>query len=63
MHFLPSKEFEDLDEIIARHIQPIAAFARDILNYKYYKDSDGGNREIMERICGDEKRKAPSKSV
>ena len=57
------QEFEDLDEIIARHIQPMAAFVRDILNYKYYKDSDGGNREIMEKICLEEKKKAPSKLV
>ncbi len=55
-------EFEDLDEIIARYIQPMAAFARDITNYKYYVDSEGGKRDIMEKIVQEEKRKANSRS-
>ncbi len=54
-------EFEDLDEIIARYIQPMAAFARDITNYKYYVDSEGGKRDIMEKIVMEEKRKANSR--
>ncbi|KAK2165050.1 hypothetical protein LSH36_55g00002 [Paralvinella palmiformis] len=59
--WIQNEEFEDLDEIIARHIQPMAAFVRDILSYKYHKESDGGNREVMEKICIEEKKKAPSK--
>ena len=55
------EEFEDLDEIIARYIQPMAAFARDITNHKYYVESEGGKRDIMEAIVTEEKRKAPSK--
>lgn len=55
------QEFEDLDEIIARHIQPMAAFARDILYFKYYKDSEGGKREILDKVLIDEKKKAPSR--
>ena len=58
---IDQEEFEDLDEIIARHIQPMAAFARDILNYKYYLDADGGNKEIIEKIITEEKKRAPSK--
>jgi transcription elongation factor SPT6 len=53
--------FEDLDEIIARYVQPMAAQARDILNYKYYVDSEGGRREIMDKILTDDKRKQPSR--
>ncbi|GAB6026482.1 hypothetical protein CHUAL_012908 [Chamberlinius hualienensis] len=54
-------EFEDLDEIIARHVQPMAATARDILNYKYYRDTQGGKREVIEKILVEEKKKTSSK--
>jgi transcription elongation factor SPT6 len=57
------QEFEDLDEIIARHIQPMAAFARDLLTFKYYKDADGGKKEVLERLVLDEKKKMPSRCV
>ncbi|XP_052215259.1 transcription elongation factor SPT6-like isoform X2 [Dreissena polymorpha] len=53
--------FEDLDEIIARHIQPMASYARDILNFKNYMDTDGGKKEIVDRKLYEEKKKAPSK--
>lgn len=59
--FIGTEEFEDLDEIIARHIQPMAAFARDVMNFKYYKESDGGKREILEKILMEEKKKGPSR--
>ncbi len=39
----------------------MAAFARDILNYKYYQDTDAGKRELMDKFIIDEKKKAPSK--
>lgn len=55
------QEFEDLDEIIARHIQPMAAFARDVMNFKYFKESDGGKREILGKILLEEKKKGPSR--
>jgi len=53
--------FEDLDEIIARHIQPMAAYARDMLSYKYHVDSDGGRRDILDRLLIDDKRKQPNR--
>ncbi|KAH9498657.1 Transcription elongation factor SPT6 [Bulinus truncatus] len=53
-----SKEFEDLDEIIARYIQPIAANVRDIMAFKYYRDSEGGKRDILDKILTEEKNKA-----
>lgn len=39
----------------------MAAFARDILNYKYYKRAEGGMQEVLDKICLEEKRKAPTK--
>ncbi|ESO97932.1 hypothetical protein LOTGIDRAFT_103494 [Lottia gigantea] len=56
-----NEEFEDLDEIIARHVQPMAALARDILGFRYYRDSEGGKREILEKLLVVEKRKGPSR--
>ncbi|GIX91603.1 transcription elongation factor SPT6 [Caerostris extrusa] len=56
-----SKPFEDLDEIIARHIQPMAGYARDLLNFRYYTAANGGKREEVEKVLYEEKKKAPSK--
>ncbi|KAL4223178.1 Transcription elongation factor SPT6 [Mactra antiquata] len=55
------EEYEDLDEIIARHIQPMASHARDIINFKNYLDSDGGKRDVLEKKLYEEKKKAPSR--
>jgi transcription elongation factor SPT6 len=35
--WIGNEEFEDLDEIIARHINPMASHARDLLNFRYYR--------------------------
>lgn len=56
-----TEEFEDLDEIIARHIQPMAGYARDLINFKYFRDGDGGKKDVMDKIVSDDKKKAPSK--
>lgn len=40
------QEFEDLDEITARYIQPMASFARDMLGHKYFQECNRGNREV-----------------
>lgn len=53
------QEFEDLDEIIARHIQPMASFARDIFNFKNYRSSDGGKKEVLDKWLHEEKKKTP----
>lgn len=34
--FIDNEAYEDLDEIIARYIQPMASFARELSNYKYF---------------------------
>ena len=59
--WISHEEFEDLDEIIARHINPMAAHARDILNFKYCKDTQGGKREVADEILRTEKKAQPSK--
>ncbi|XP_065088333.1 transcription elongation factor SPT6 isoform X1 [Ochlerotatus camptorhynchus] len=56
-----NEEFEDLDEIIARYISPMASYARDLLNYKYYKDTDGGMKDKAEEFLKEEKKKNPNK--
>ncbi|XP_065201238.1 transcription elongation factor SPT6 [Planococcus citri] len=56
-----TEEFEDLDEIIARYINPMAACARDLLTYKYYKDTEGGKAEIAEKVLREEQEKNPKK--
>ena len=50
-----------MDEIQARHISPMAMHAREVLNHKYFKDTEGGQRQKLEEILTAEKRKAPSK--
>ncbi|XP_023303515.2 transcription elongation factor SPT6 [Lucilia cuprina] len=54
-------EFEDLDEIIARHVNPMAACARELLTYKYYRDTGGGLKDKMEELLKEEKLKDPRK--
>ncbi|OWF42541.1 Transcription elongation factor SPT6 [Mizuhopecten yessoensis] len=56
-----NEEFEDLDEILARHIQPMAALARDIMNFKYHKEFESGKRETLDKILLEEKKKGPSR--
>ncbi|KAK2574192.1 Transcription elongation factor SPT6 [Acropora cervicornis] len=58
--WIDSEEFEDLDEIIARHVQPMASFAREILNHKNYRAVDGNKTKLEETLLA-EKRKAPQR--
>lgn len=50
-----------MDEILARHIAPIANHAREIISHKYYKDAEGGLKSKLEEILIQEKRKAPGR--
>lgn len=59
--WIGGEEFEDLDEILARHIQPMASYARDVLNFKYYRMAENGKRELLDKVLHEEKKKAPSK--
>uniref|UniRef100_A0A915AX80 Suppressor of Ty 6 homolog n=5 Tax=Parascaris univalens TaxID=6257 RepID=A0A915AX80_PARUN len=57
-----SDEFEDLDEILARHIQPMAAFARDVLSHKYFLDGvKAEDRENIEMHLADERKRDPTR--
>ncbi|GFR31977.1 transcription elongation factor SPT6 [Trichonephila clavata] len=56
-----NESFEDLDEIIARYIQPMAGYARDLINFRYFVNADGGKKEEMERILFEEKKKVANK--
>ncbi|XP_051536488.1 transcription elongation factor SPT6 isoform X2 [Myxocyprinus asiaticus] len=46
--WINNEEFEDLDEITARFIQPMAAFARDLLGHKYFHECNGGDRKKIQ---------------
>ncbi|EDV44490.1 uncharacterized protein Dana_GF20387 [Drosophila ananassae] len=63
--WIGTEEFEDLDEIIARHITPMALAARELIQYKYYKPNtcpvNGNERDFMEGILRDEKTRDPKK--
>lgn len=57
-----SQEFEDLDEILARHIQPMAALARDVLSHKYFVDGKKAeDRDAIESYLLDEKKRNPQR--
>lgn len=59
--WINNEEFEDLDEIIARHVTPMAAHARDLLYFRYYKDTEGGHKDKAEEYLKEEKKKNSSK--
>jgi transcription elongation factor SPT6 len=59
--WIGGEEFEDLDEIIARHVTPMAAHARDLLYFKYYRETNGGHKDKAEEVVKEEKKKNPSK--
>lgn len=59
--WIGSEEFEDLDEIIARYVTPMAQHARDLFAFKYYRDTEGGHKDKMEELLKEEKKKMPSK--
>ncbi|KAK1883319.1 Transcription elongation factor SPT6 [Dissostichus eleginoides] len=56
--WINSEEFEDLDEISARYIQPMASFARDLLGHKYFQEL--GSKDKMEELLVKTKREKPT---
>ncbi|XP_046876108.1 transcription elongation factor SPT6 isoform X1 [Hypomesus transpacificus] len=58
--WINTEEFEDLDEITARYIQPMAAFARDLLGHKYFHECYGGDRKKMEELLIRSKKEKPT---
>lgn len=59
--WIGNEEFEDLDEIIARHVTPMSSHARDLLYFRYYKDFEGGHKDKAEEFLKEEKKKNSSK--
>ncbi|XP_059382416.1 transcription elongation factor SPT6 [Carassius carassius] len=58
--WINNEEFEDLDEITARYVQPMAAFARDLLSHKYFQECNGGDRKKMEEVLIRSKKEKPT---
>ncbi|KAM4627878.1 transcription elongation factor SPT6-like [Polymixia lowei] len=58
--WINNEEFEDLDEITARYVQPMAAFARDLLSHKYFQECSGGDRKKMEEVLVKSKKEKPT---
>ncbi len=50
-----------MDEILARYVQPMAAFTRDLLNYKYNLDADGGDKTVITAKLLEDKNKNSSR--
>lgn len=47
---------------MARHIQPMAAFARDVLSHKYFLDGvKAEDRENIEMHLADERKRDPTR--
>ncbi|XP_076670314.1 transcription elongation factor SPT6 isoform X2 [Andrena cerasifolii] len=57
--WIGNEEFEDLDEIIARHINPMAAYVAELLDFKYYKSSLEGIKDKAEEILKEQKKQNP----
>lgn len=44
------EEFECLDEILANYVQPMAGFARDLINFRYVPNHAPGNAVDQRRM-------------
>lgn len=58
--FIDTEEFEDLDEIVARYVNPMAQLAREIITYKYFRNING-DRSLAEKFLTEEKSKTPTR--
>lgn len=59
--WIGNDEFEDLDEIIARYVNPMASHARDLINFKYFITTLGGSRQRADEYLLEEKAKNANK--
>ena len=48
--WIGTEEFEDLDEILARHVNPLAALAAEMMDYKHYKPTVMGLKDRAEEV-------------
>jgi hypothetical protein len=60
---IEGEDFEDLDEILARYVNPMANNVREILNYKYFHDFDDDSKklEVIESLLLNEQRANPTR--
>ncbi|KAK0416608.1 hypothetical protein QR680_012588 [Steinernema hermaphroditum] len=58
---IAGENFEDLDEILARYVQPMANYAQEIISHKYAVDLKAEQREAIERRLSEEKRQTPKR--
>ena len=54
-----NQEFEDLDEIIARFIQPMASNANDLITHKYFREDS--SRDKIDEALKQAKKATPSR--
>ena len=55
------QEFEDLDEMLARFINPMGQLARELHAHKSYRSADGGNINKLMAMLAEEKKQQPSR--
>lgn len=58
--WIGNEEFEDLDEILARHVNPMAAYASELIDFKYYKPNVEGYKDKAEEIIKAQKKENPN---
>ena len=59
--FINDEPYEDLDEILARYVHPMASLAHEIISFKYFIYADGAAKEKLEELLLEEKKKQPNK--
>ncbi|KAK0178997.1 hypothetical protein PV327_007825 [Microctonus hyperodae] len=57
--WIGDEEFEDLDEIIARHINPMASNAVELMNHRKYNADINGDYHAAENLLKERKKIAP----
>lgn len=57
--WIDTEEFEDLDEIIARHVNPMASYAAELLECHYYTAGIDGVEAKAEAVLNERKIKKP----
>ncbi|XP_025986196.2 LOW QUALITY PROTEIN: transcription elongation factor SPT6 [Solenopsis invicta] len=58
--WIGNEEFEDLDEIIARHVNPMAAYVSELVDFKYYKSAVDGIKDRAEDLLKEQKKENPN---
>ena len=59
--FIEDEAYEDLDEILARYVHPMAGLAHEIISFKYFIYADGAQKDVLESLLLEEKKKQPNK--